>query len=67
LLRFGDTRCGSSDLRPSKVDLCFEAVGIRARGVELFLRLTTVPSSKKTPVTRPVIFAAMVARRRGVT
>jgi len=28
--------------------------------------LRRVPSSKKTPVTRPVILAAMVARRRGV-
>ena len=28
---------------------------------------TCVPSSKKTPVTRPVILAAMVARLRGVT
>ena len=28
---------------------------------------TCIPSVKKTPVTRPVIFAATVARRCGVT
>ena len=41
-------------------------VGIVERGEKLAL-WTCVPSSKKTPVTRPVILAAMVARRRGVT